>query len=159
MTAEGREVRRQPQPRVVKVGERLLSTRGWQSTVALDHLRDFHLGQSPLRRECTPACLGRIMWGIASRRAARDARRHLWTLFRFGLTRGVFVILQYNQGPGSHGEVIAFKVYERGSAREDALAEEQLRRMRRRTDCTAEQYTLAERLAHGAEADAEATPA
>lgn len=136
---------RRPVPELIAVGDRTLSSHGWRLPLVEEHLHA-HLSFGPSRKWCSIDCLARTFFGRNSPTHRDAVRRRLSRAFRVLLTRQVFLVIEYAQGTGAHGEAIACKFYQSDTPDEREYASAQLRRMHQRHDLTKAQVAAAEAL-------------
>jgi hypothetical protein len=120
-------------PTLVTVGERAISTNGWRVPLVEEHLR-WHLGQTPRKKWCGIGCMARTMFGRSMATTQAAVRRRIARAFLKLLESGLFLAIEYNTGAGSHGEIVAVKLFEPGSTIEAQFAERQLQRMKARRE-------------------------
>ena len=147
MTQESTALAVQSPVALVTIGQRTLSTRGW-NLVAFDEHLTTHLTDAPRRQWCEVACLARTMFGRSTPDNRRWVQAKLGHAFRMMLRRGYFVVIEYAQGPQSHGEAVACKLLPATGATEQErqYATYQLTRMRRRKEITEETFTAAQQI-------------
>jgi hypothetical protein len=140
------------QPRrlhVAQVGTRKVSLTGWSSWLAQEHVQDHLAATDPRLRWCVMECLGRTMRGRASAANTRWARTHVAGLYKFLDVRGLFLLVEFNRGRGSRGEILAMKIYQRDHPDERQYALTQLARIERRFNLNAQQLARARALIEG----------
>ena len=125
-------------PELVEVGTRMISSGGWSVPLLEEHLR-VHLGQGLSQRWCSVGCLARTFFG-RNTPAHREAVRHrLSRAFRLLLLRrDLFLVIEYEQGKGTHGAAVACKLLQTENELERQHARVTLKRMRGNKVKTAE---------------------
>jgi hypothetical protein len=129
---------------LITIGARAISL-GWSRVAALEHL-DGHLNQPISHHWCEVGCMARTMWHLNTKSNRERVRRQIPNMFRYALGRGLFLVIEYATGRGTHGEAIALKLYVRPDGAERQHAEHQLSRMLRRRELSQENYERARSL-------------
>ena len=136
---------RKTQVALQQVGDREVSFVGWRTDLATEHFKS-HLGRPDHDSKwCEIECLARTFYGRNSPENRRKARRNLTLAFKMLLSEGVFLVIEYANGAGTHGEATACKIMLRDTCtpQEEQAAGEQLRRMERRKELTVDQLKQA----------------
>jgi hypothetical protein len=122
-------IRTVTRPSLVTVGARTISANGWRIPLVEDHL-EWHLAQGPSKKWCKVECMARTMFLRNSPKTRDDVRRRVAPAFKALLHHDRFLTIDYRTGPGSHGEIVAVKLFETTSGIERQFAERQINRMR-----------------------------
>jgi hypothetical protein len=122
---------------LLPVGEVTLTTVPGFSYGRLEEHLQRHL-QRPLSQHwCAMGCAARTMFGRNSKRSREAIRERIWKLFHRMLDHGMFLTIEYApRSGGSHGEIIAMKIYTVAEGREQQAAEAQVKRMWQRRQLT-----------------------
>ena len=142
---------------LIPIGERTLSTSGFRTVLALEHLRS-HL-ETRSRQWCAIGCLVRTFEGRNTKKGRQQMRRRLAPLFRAALNEGLFLTIEYEErSKGKHGKAVAIKLFStKHDEKERAYAREQLRRMSARKEITIENFERANQLLLSFESGEEVT--
>lgn len=138
-------IQKAPRIAVVRDGGRTVSTRGFTMAVFEEHLRE-HESYPLSQRWCEVECVARVMWGRNSPSNQRRVRVKMRTAFRVLLTRGLFLLREYEQG--AHGKIKNCKLLDMGIESERQYAEAQLKRMRRYREISTVNFERACRVAN-----------
>lgn len=132
-------------PELVTFGKRTVSLKGWDVKLVRRHLED-HLKLGGLKAWCAVGCMASTMFQRKSPENIRKVRRRMSDVFKTLLMdSGLFVTIEYASGKGTHGEIMAMKVYEGGEsgAAELESASRQLKRMNDKKELTSEVWERA----------------
>jgi len=126
----------------MKIYGRQVSIVGYSSKLAIEHLLN-HIESPQSKRWCSVACMARTMYGRDTAKNRKAVRKNGRVLFRRMLDRSQFLVIEYGE---SHGEILAFKIYEKDVDLEAQAAQLQIDRMSRRQELNAEQMAIAKKI-------------
>jgi len=118
------------QPALTKIGDRSVSTIGFRTPLALQHLTEDHNETE----WCSPECMGKVMFGRKTARNSESIRKRIPNIVKGFLSKGLFLVVEYNWS--KHGQIQAMKIYQGEGGLEKQAAIIQLDRMKRRKELT-----------------------
>jgi hypothetical protein len=138
-----KELKEQVQPQLIELGDRSISTHGFQSDLFRQHLES-HLVQAKAKWQwCDIPCATRtVSGGRATPMAKKQMRQRVARLFLFLLNRDKFLLVKYD---GPRQQITEMKLFdpEQASDAERQYAHYQLQRMRKRGEIQASTYNRA----------------
>jgi hypothetical protein len=139
----GRELKEHVQPQLIELGDRSVSTHGFQSDLFLKHLESHLLQPKEKWQWCDIPCATRtVSGGRATPMAKKQMRQRIARLFLFLLNRGKFLLVIYG---GPRRQITEVKLFDpAGASQADReFAYYQLERMKKRGDIQASTYNRA----------------
>lgn len=127
---------------LTRIGNRAVSTLGYRNDLVEEHLK-WHLGLTVSKKWCTVSCLATTFFGRNSEANRKEIRGRMARTFKVLLSRGLFLVVEYDATRDGHGKIVACKLFERHDGLEAEYAHSQIERMRHRRQITEETWQRA----------------